>query len=329
MAEHTVPTTIVDSSNVDLAIAGWLDVHRKSAKTYRAYQATIEQFRAALWRLGKDLDTDLQTIMLAAQAFASFTSNPHKERVSDATYNQRLAILCNFYDYAMSRYLLLPMDEAGHVVNPLSAKLIKRRKVQAYKGVHALEPEDIVQRLQQIDRSQLLGKRDYALLAVLLQTGRRLSEITALRWQHVQLRGRKIVLTFEHCKGDKTMVDALPVSISKALLEWLHACYGTSLASLGNQTPLWVCLTPYNRKQQGKPLGIQAVQLICEKYLQTHTHVTRHTFTRNMIKAGATLPEIQARLGHESLATTGIYARELTSEENPHADQLARLIGFE
>ena len=63
--------------------------------------------------------------------------------------------------------------------------------------------------------------------------------------------------------------------------------------------------------------------------LGTHTHVTRYTFTHNMIKAGATLNEVQDRLGHESLATTGRYARVLTSAENRHADKLASMLGIE
>ena len=68
---------------------------------------------------------------------------------------------------------------------------------------------------------------------------------------------------------------------------------------------------------------------MCEKRLQTHTHVTRHTFTRLMIEASATLPEIQDRLGHSSLATTGIYARVLTSAQNPHAEKLAKMLGID
>lgn len=317
-------STIVESSNIDLAISGWLAEHQRSQRTYTAYKSSLETFRAGLQRMGKDLDTDVSTIMLMAQAFASGTIK--KEQVSQSSYNTRLAILCSFYEYAMSRYLLMPMDNQGHVLNPI--KGIKREKVQRYKGVHAIEPEEAMMRVQGIDRSTLLGKRDYTLLSILLQTGRRLQEVTRLQWRHVQLSGKKITLTFEHCKGDKTMVDTLPAAISTALLEWLYAYYGRDLASLEKTAPLWVTLSR-NTKQRGEALGIQAVQQLCEKYLGTHAHVTRHTFAHNMIKAGATLPELQARLGHESLATTGIYAQALTSAENPHADTLARMLGFE
>jgi integrase len=191
---NTALTTIAENKSIDLAISGWLASHGKRidenaqvthTRTSKAYETTIQQFRAGLRRMNKDLDTDVQTIILLAQAFAAGTVNEKKTAVQQSTYNLRLAILCSFYDYAMGRYLIMPMDDAGHVLNPI--KVVKREKVQAYKGVHALEPEEAMHRLQQIDRATPLGKRDYALLAILLQTGRRLSEVTTLRWRHVQL----------------------------------------------------------------------------------------------------------------------------------------------
>ena len=323
----TALTTIVSSTPIDLAIAGWLGAHKKSEKTLHAYQDVISEFRYDLQRVGTDLDSDVRTLALVAQRFAAETRNPDKERASSATFNQRLAILSSFYKYAMGRYLLQPMDDAGHVANPID--LVQREKVQAYQGVHWLEPEQAIDCLRKIDRASLAGLRDYALLTVLLYTGRRLAEVTALQWRHVQLlRNGKILLTFEHCKRDKTMRDTLTPAHSKALLAWLHAYYGAELGDLAGNAPVWVCISR-NTKQHGKALGIQGVQQVCEKYLETHTHVTRHTFTQLMMKAGATLPEIQDRLGHESLATTGIYARVFTSAENPHAERIAAMLGIE
>jgi site-specific recombinase XerC len=124
------------------------------------------------------------------------------------------------------------------------------------------------------------------------------------------------------------MRDELPAGYSKALLEWLHAYYGASVGSMPSDTPLWVSLT-VNTTQYGRPLGIRAIERLCIKHLGVHTHVTRHSFAHAMIKAGATLPELQDRLGHNSLATTGIYARVFTGAKNPHANKLAELFGIE
>lgn len=323
-------STTVESSNIDLAISGWLAEHAKSKRTHKAYQDTIGQFRAGLRRMGKDLDTDVQTIMLAAQAFARGSKS--KEQVSDATYNLRLATLCSFYAYAMARYLLVPMDNAGHILNPLSAQLMKRRKVEPYRDVRWLETDEVTDRLAGIDRASMPGKRDYALLAILLYTGRRLQEIAALRWQHVLMAGKgkqkRITLIFEHCKGDKTMRDELPPAYGRALLEWLHAWYGQELGQLSGDTPLWVTLSR-NTQQYGEALGIRAIERLSQKHLEVHTHVTRHSFAHAMIEAGATLPELQDRLGHASLATTGLYAKVFTGARNPHGEKLAQLFGVE
>ena len=319
-------TTIVESNHIDLAIAGWLDAHSRSPKTLKAYADTIQQYRGELRRIGHDLDSDIRTLAMVAQRFSGQSRNPDKEQASKNTRNLRLAILSSFYEYALARYLLAPMDDQGHIANPL--KIVTREKIEPYQGIHWLEPEEAQSGLNKIDRSTDLGKRDYALLVVLLNTGRRLKEVASLQWRHVRFKGQRITLTFEHCKRDKTMIDTLNVGNSKALLTWLHAYYGSELASLDKNAPLWVTLSR-NTEQAGQPLGIQGIQQVCGKYLEAHTHITRHTFSQLMIRAGATLPELQARLGHESLATTGIYARALSSDENPHADKIAAMLGIE
>ena len=319
-------TTIVESSHIDLAIAGWLDAHNRSQKTLKAYVDTINQYRDELRRIGHDLDSDIRTLAMVAQRYAAYTSNPGKERTSKSTFNLRRNILSSFFTYALDRYLLAPMDDQGHIANPI--KIIEREKIEPYQGIHWLEPEEVQAAFRNIDRSTVLGKRDYALLVILLNTGRRLKEVASLQWRHVRFKGQRITITFEHCKGDVTMIDTLNVGNSKALLTWLHAYYGNELASLDKHAPLWVTLSR-NTEQAGQPLGIQGIQQVCGKYLEAHTHITRHTFSQLMIRAGATLPELQARLGHESLATTGIYARALSSDENPHADKIAAMLGIE
>jgi integrase len=63
-------------------------------------------------------------------------------------------------------------------------------------------------------------------------------------------------------------------------------------------------------------------------------HALRHTFARAIKDAGAKVFEIQARLGHDSLATTGRYlaGRYLATlhlANNPHAGRLVALFGLD
>src|SRR6516162_6940508 len=62
-----------------------------------------------------------------------------------------LAILSSFYKYALDRYLLAPMDDQGHVMNPLT--IVSREKVEAWQGIHWLEPEEAQAALNKIDRN--------------------------------------------------------------------------------------------------------------------------------------------------------------------------------
>jgi integrase len=212
------------------------------------------------------------------------------------------------------------------VRNPI--KLIGPEKIEPYQGIHWLESREAQAALQRIERSTLLGKRDYALFIVLLKSGRRLSEVASLRWQHASSRAGASRSRLSTARAIRPCAIRSRLANSRAVLAWLHAHYGAELSRLDKNAPLWVTLSR-NSKQAGRPLGIQGIQQICQKYLEEHTHVTRHTFTYLMIKSGVTLSEIQARLGHESLATTGIYARVLTSDENPHTEKLDTLLGIE
>jgi integrase len=334
-------TTPARISHIEIAIKAWLEAKTRrsgSEKTRKAYEDTLTAFRRLLWQTGRDLDPYINIredtekarreavaeIALAAQGFAGLSV---KNRiVAESTYNQRLAVLSSFYIFANKRNFFT----CG---NPIAT--IERSKVQSYKHAQPLDPEEVAQRMRAIDRSTKLGARDYALLAVLLQTGRRLSEVVALRWRHVLVQGNKITLVFEHCKGGKTMRDTLPTPVASALLEWLSMAYGRNLRSLNGNAPLWISFTRRDAREEDglltvlPPLTIRSVANICEKHLGiSKVHVTRHTWARTMEDAGAKISDIQARLGHESLATTGRYLAALKQADNKHADTLASMFGL-
>lgn len=316
-------TTIVTSSALDILILGWVDIKARktgSARTRQTYEDTLAQFRAGLQRQGLELDMqgkeELARIALTAQAFSGFSVRG--KPVKPATINQRLAILSSFYEYAIRQGAL--------EVNPINR--VERSKVQDYGSARALTNEQVTTALAAIDRETLSGRRDYALLALMLQTGRRLAEVQALEMRHLTLLVGKMTVEFERCKGGKEMTDTLPYSVTNRLLEWLEAFYhDTETGKTGDSRPVWVSLA---YASYGKPLGPQSIADICQKHLGvSKVHVTRHTWAHSMDEAGASAATIQARLGHESLATTGRYLAQLSRADNPFADKLAANFGIE
>ncbi|KAB8333770.1 site-specific integrase [Scytonema tolypothrichoides VB-61278] len=53
--------------------------------------------------------------------------------------------------------------------------------------------------------------------------------------------------------------------------------------------------------------------------LSTHPRALRHSFAYGMRKAGTKDSEVQPRLGHASLSTTGYYLAQLDHAANPFA----------
>lgn len=330
MNEPTNLPAIVDRSPVDLAVAGWMAAHNRSLKTRQAYEATLNQYRAILQKRGYDLDADVRTLALAAQAYAAQTTNPRKERASKRTVNQRLAILSSFFSYALKHHLLMPLDDNGHVSNPID--LVDREDVQAYTGGAApLDREDVAARLASIDRASKSGARDYALLAVLLDSTWRVSEVAALTWRNVSIKQStgRITITYDHAKGDEPIMTELSRATSGALLTWLKMYYGgEALASLAPDTPLWVSLA--HDTSYGCQLGKLSIANVCKKWLgDSRVHVTRHTGAVALEEAGAPISAIQKHLNHKNAATTSIYLERKRRAENKYADTVAAMFGIE
>jgi site-specific recombinase XerD len=295
-------------------ILAWLNTKEGrsgSLKTRRAYEDTITAFRAWLASKGLDLDsTDTRAIALVAEAYAGANG------VSPATFNQRLAILSSFYAYALKQ------EVCTH--NPIGR--IDRRKAEAKGAALPMSNTEIAQAFAAVDRSSLEGLRDYALLSLAVTTGRRSRELASLVWADIRITSKKMLITWRRTKGNKQMRDEIEPRTQAALLAYLHALYGADLGQLVSDTPVFVSLSRNNYKGA---LSLQAVSDICLKRLGTSkVHTTRHTFAVNSEKAGASLSEIGARLGHANLKTTSDYMKRLHSAENPHATRLGEMFGI-
>lgn len=120
------------------------------------------------------------------------------------------------------------------------------------------------------------------------------------------------------------MSDTLSVPMSKVILDWMNAFYGPKLKNRGPDIPLWMSLS---NNSKGKPLSITSLEEISRRRLGVHFHALRHTFARIMEDQGAKVSDIQSRLGHESLQTTGRYLAALRRSDNPYADVFDNLLG--
>lgn len=305
-----------------LAVAAWLDAKERrsnSATTARTYRQLFASYAAYLHTHGHALDGDVASVTTAAQAWAG---RPSQRRgggpVSRVTYNHRLAVVSSFYTFAKKR---------GYVEhNPIDG--VERARVQEYASSKALSFADVRSRLAAIDRSTLLGARDYALLMVALFTGRRASELAALTWDDIETdNDDRAVITWRRTKGGKSERNIAPAPVVDAIGGWA-AMLHSGLGVVAVDSPVWRALSPRGTLT-ARPLSPRTLSLVCERRLGvSKVHALRHTFAAAMEQSGAKVSEIQAALGHRSLQTTSVYLNALRTDENPYADRLAALYGL-
>lgn len=148
--------------------------------------------------------------------------------------------------------------------------------------------------------------RDRAILELLYGTGIRLSELTGLKKEHVDLSGGLVRVLG---KGNKQRV----VPVGRAAAGALRAYLGVRTGGRpGRGEPLFT-------NARGGVLSGRTVQRIVARRLgqvsearQLSPHVLRHTFATHMLNAGADLRAVQELLGHASLSSTQIYTHVTT-----------------
>jgi site-specific recombinase XerD len=155
------------------------------------------------------------------------------------------------------------------------------------------------------DTAKLKGKRDRALLAVLVGCGLRRSEVSALSFAHIQQRDGRWAIVDLHGKGNRLRTVPMPSWTKTAIDQWAAAAALTT----GR------VFRPMNNRHEivGELLLPQNIMEAVSKYgrqigvAKLAPHDLRRTFAKLAHKGRAALEQIQLSLGHASILTTERY----------------------
>lgn len=192
------------------------------------------------------------------------------------TLNRKLSSINAFFDFC---YKQLQSEQANRLKFAKIPKLLPR----------FLSYEEIERGLSYIDKSNWVGKRDYALLLFLYASGARISEALELSRSDIE----EDWLRIRHAKGQKERIVPLARVARDAIAEYLHS-------SEIEKDFIWC-------NYKGQKLSRISAYKISQKYLGVSPHVLRHSYATSLITGGADLRVVQELLGHASLLTTQIY----------------------
>jgi len=164
--------------------------------------------------------------------------------------------------------------------------------------------------LSKPDQDTLKGKRDVAILAVLLLCGLRRSELVGLTIGHMQQREGHWVFLDIRGKHGRIRTVKIPVPVYRTIGQWLEA--KGDIDALTPDSPLFVGMQKGDRLNGGSAMSPQAIYDLVRKYgeaigVSIAAHDTRRTFAKLAHKGGAPLEVISYDLGHASLETTQKY----------------------
>jgi integrase/recombinase XerD len=236
-----------------------------------------------------------------AQQILSFLKHLENDRRNSATTrNVRLSAFHAFFRYMATQH----PDRLDHCQRILVIPFKRARQ----RTIEYLEYEEIQQILSAIDQTTRDGRRDYALLAILFNTGARVQEILNLRVCDLQLSKPFQVRLLG--KGRKERLCPLWPQTAGLLRNF---CKDRLLDPYSHQVVFL--------NHRGEPLTRFGVRYLLRKYQdiatvhmpglgakRLHPHSLRHSTAVALLKAGVDLSTISQWLGHASPTTTNKYA---------------------
>jgi len=288
-----------------------------SANTIATYKVTFTLLlRFAQARTGT-APSALDIGQLDAALIAAFLDDLERTRHNTpVTRNNRLAAI-----HSLFSYLALGHPEHAGSIQRVLAIPAKRceRNLLTYLG-----DDEVTALLGACDLARWSGRRDHALLALAIQTGLRISELSGLSRGDVTLTTGAHVHTIG--KGRKERRTPLVPGTCAIVKAWLGERAGAA------NDPLFPTRTGGRLSRDAiehrLALHVATASLTCPslKSKRVTTHTLRHTAAMRLLLAGNDVTVIALWLGHEQISTTNIYLHADMTHKQHAIDRTSPLV---
>ncbi len=271
-----------------------------SHHTITAYRDTMRLLLSYVRERTAIQPSDLDIAVLDAEMIAAFLAMLEQRRGnSTRTRNARLAAI-----HSLFRHAALGHPEHADLIARVLAIPPKNHDQTILTYLTAPEADAL---LASPDRCTWVGRRDHLLLLVMITTGVRVSELTALTRADVHT-GKPVAHIASHGKGRKTRITPLDTTTAAAARAWLAENPGPAAAPVFTARGTTRKMTTDAVAQRLKTHAATAARTcptIAAKNLTPH--ILRHTCAMRMLTAGIDATTIALWLGHESPKSTRAY----------------------
>lgn len=261
-----------------------------SANTLQSYERDITQyFRFLQEEKMESLQESGQRHLLA------YISRLKLQGKASSTVTRSIVSLRAFYQF-LYKEKIMPSDPSVHIDLP---KQEKRQPV-------VLTVAEVERLLAAPDLESAAGKRDKAMLELLYASGMRVSELTQLDMDSINMD-----LGFIRCIGKASKERIIPLGqiAAQAAAVYLNEVRQQLLKPGSEEAALFVNHLGSRMTRQGfwKIVKRYASETGIDKPITPHT--LRHSFAAHLIENGADLRAVQEMLGHSDISTTQMYSQ--------------------
>lgn len=285
----------------------WTSFIDASPRTVETYSKAIKQFFRYLQ--GKGIKQPQREDIVA---YREYLSKDHKP----TTVQSYLAAVKLFFQWTEQEKIY-----------PNIAQRVKGAKLDTEHKKDYLTKKQVSQLLKAIDRSTLKGKRDYAMLSLMVTTGLRTVSIINANVEDIRAAGDATALYYKG-KGhqEKATYVKLAAPVEEAIRDYLKA-----RGRADGKEPLFTSIAHRNN---GGRMTTRSISRVAKDRLvdigldsdRLTAHSFRHTAATLNLLNGGTVEETQQLLDHKNINTTLIYSHALERAKNNSEKRIAKAI---
>lgn len=280
-----------------------------SENTVKGYASDIISF--LIWLDSDCLKVDLNKL----REYQHFIQRFNYKKT---TILRKIASIRGFYKY-LYREKYIDINPADSLIAPKKGKSLPK----------FLTDDEMEKILDNVEISTPAGFRNRAILELLWATGMRVSELSGLNFENLELESNEIRV---FGKGAKERIVLISNRAKKYLEQYIKTARPLVIGVNGikpneeDTSPVFINNTGY--RLQTKTIRNVINQVVEKIQLPKHVtpHMFRHSFATRLIENGADLRIVQELLGHTSISNTQIYThvstqhlKDVYNNSHPHA----------